>query len=176
MLEEQLEELDIIQSFSKKDAERNRVRSRATDLLDARGEYLKCQDTLQSRTGPGSAPDPDEEVEFFVRQQPRGKEILSKRAMILEEIQDKLSKYDELLVKARELAGFRRPTPREQKNLESWFSLQNPLSYECEELYVTLKSDLITLKPPVKESGPLDEWVEVAVARLPKRVRKVSIS
>jgi hypothetical protein len=97
----------------------------------------------------------------------------SKRESLLSIIRDKLVRYDEVLVKARELNAFQRPSTRDYKSLRHWFDIESPLSYAQEEEYVMKKEDLITLRQGREWAG-FDGWVESSIKILPKRLRMVS--
>jgi len=87
------------------------------------------------------------------------KPITSERAALLEQIQQKLVRYDEVLVHARRLAEFQRPTDDEWLNLRKWYFNKQPLSSEDEDKFIRMKHDLITLRPRT-ESGKIDDWIE----------------
>ncbi|KAH7121196.1 hypothetical protein B0J11DRAFT_590106 [Dendryphion nanum] len=70
----------------------------------------------------------------------------SKRAELLEKIRSKLVNYDEVLVKARELNTFQRPSKRDYRSIRRWFSMEKPLSYSQEEEFIRRKEDLVTLR------------------------------
>lgn len=55
------------------------------------------------------------------------KEGVRTREDILEELRVKVSQYDDLLFKARELASFQRPTDRDYRSVRNWFHNEAPL-------------------------------------------------
>lgn len=87
------------------------------------------------------------------------KSILSQRAQLLEDIQQKLVRYDEVLVHARRLAEFQRPTDDEWLNLRKWHYNSQYMSPDDEGDFMGLKHDLITLRPRT-ESGKIDDWTK----------------
>jgi hypothetical protein len=100
--------------------------------------------------------------------------VRSKRAIILGEIENRLLRYDKVLIKARELAEFQRPSDRDWSDVRTWFWNNKPLSHEQEELFIQMKDDLITLKPR-DDSGKLDSWIDYGVTQLPGCLGAVSI-
>jgi hypothetical protein len=91
----------------------------------------------------------------------------SERALLLENIHEKLFKYDEVLMKARELAEFQRPGERDWLNLRTWLYNEKPLNFEPEEVFIRMRDDLITLKPRA-DWGKIDGWIELAISNLSK--------
>ncbi|KAF2137091.1 uncharacterized protein K452DRAFT_329409 [Aplosporella prunicola CBS 121167] len=67
------------------------------------------------------------------------------RRDILQELHKKLLKYDELLIKAREVVSFQRPTDRDYRNVTTWFSSERPL-VQREEEYILWREDLVSLR------------------------------
>lgn len=70
---------------------------------------------------------------------------LRTRETILEELRIKVNQYDELLIKARELVGFQRPSSRDYGNVCRFFRKVGPVVEEDEE-YLTWREDIITLR------------------------------
>ncbi|CAO2652884.1 Nn.00g022950.m01.CDS01 [Neocucurbitaria sp. VM-36] len=91
----------------------------------------------------------------------------SERATLLATIRDKLVNYDEILVKARELNTFQKPSKRDYTSLRTWFFNEKPLSYECEEEYVKKKEDLISLRDG-REWANFDGWIEECIKAMPR--------
>jgi hypothetical protein len=67
------------------------------------------------------------------------------RADVLEELRIKVCQYDELLVKARELVSFQRPTNRDYTSVRNWIHHIGPLVDEEQE-YILWKEDIVTLR------------------------------
>jgi len=65
------------------------------------------------------------------------------REDILEELRIKVNQYDELLIKARELVSFQRPTERDYRSVRNWFHNIAPLVDE-EQDYILWKEDFVT--------------------------------
>jgi hypothetical protein len=99
----------------------------------------------------------------------------SKRESLLSDISDKLVRYDDVLLKARELNGFQRPSKRDYLSLRHWFNNERPLSYAREKEYIMKREDLITLRQG-REWASFDGWVESSIQRLPRRLSTVSDS
>lgn len=129
------------------------------DKSDERPERKKC---LTSRTADRN----------FAK---REKLICSKRSGMLATIREKLVNYDELMIKARELNAFQRPSKRDYFSLRRWFFNKKPLNYHREEEFVKRKEDLITLRHGREWAG-FDGWVEDCVRKLPKKWSRVSSS
>jgi hypothetical protein len=91
----------------------------------------------------------------------------SQRAKLLAETHDLLVKYDDLLMKTRELNSCQRPRDRDYRGLRRWFWNEKPLSYVQEEEFIKRHDDLVALRPSV-EWGRLDGWIEDGVQRLPR--------
>jgi hypothetical protein len=96
----------------------------------------------------------------------------SGRSTLLDSIRKKLVNYDEIIIKMRELNAFQRPSKRDYRSLRRWFYNTKPLSYECEELFVKRKEDLITLRHGREWAG-FDGWIEDCVRKLPKKWSRV---
>jgi hypothetical protein len=102
-----------------------------------------------------------------------GKQV-SDRTVLLGQIHDKLVKYDELLIKTRELKDFQKPPLIDYLSLRRWFYNEKPLSYEREEQFVRRKNDLVTLRPG-PEWGTFHGWIEGHIYFKPQ-LRKVKAS
>jgi hypothetical protein len=73
------------------------------------------------------------------------KEGTRTRDDILEDLRIKVSQYDELLIKARELVSFQRPTDRDYKSVRKWHNQTVPLVGEDQE-FLLWKEDIVTLR------------------------------
>ncbi|KAF2734548.1 hypothetical protein EJ04DRAFT_493232 [Polyplosphaeria fusca] len=96
--------------------------------------------------------------EYDLRQAKRDN-ISSKRATLISQIRDKLVNYDEVLLKARELNSFQRPSSRDYRSVRRWFFREKPLSYAREEEFIKRKEDLISLRQG-REWALFDGYVE----------------
>lgn len=67
------------------------------------------------------------------------------REDILEDLRLKVSQYDDLLVKARELVSFQRPTDRDYRSVRNWHKQGTPLVGEDQE-FLLWKEDIVTLR------------------------------
>lgn len=94
------------------------------------------------------------------------------RMALLENIGEKLVKYDEILMKVRDLNGFQRPSDRDYASLRNWYHRKNPLIAR-EGAYIKLREDLVTLRQGREWAG-FDGWIESTINRLPFGI-KVSI-
>jgi len=146
-LEDELNDLDCDQADSNDPAENSRVTSRDSDHRAAQREHES--------------------------QQGAGRVVLSDRAILLAKIEDRLVRYDKMLINAREMVEFQKPNDRDWLSLRKWFWNTKPLSWEREELFVHMKDDLVTLKPR-DDSGRLDSWIDHAVLQLPRCMSAVS--
>ncbi|KAH7073368.1 hypothetical protein FB567DRAFT_454189 [Paraphoma chrysanthemicola] len=87
---------------------------------------------------------------------------------ILEDLRVKVCQYDELLVKARELVSFQRPTTRDYRSVRGWFNNIAPLVDEEQE-YILWKEDIVTLRHG-REWASFDGLVESLLHKLDCRV------
>jgi hypothetical protein len=108
-----------------------------------------------------------------LKQAKRDRKPFSDRATLLSTIRNKLSIYDEILMKARDIGAFQRPSNRDYRSLRRWFYNGTPLSYEREEEFVKRKEDLITLRHGREWAG-FDGWMEECIRKLPYRLTRVS--
>lgn len=72
---------------------------------------------------------------------------------------------DEILVKARELNAFQRPSKRDYKSFRNWFWNIKPLSYELEEQFIKRKEDLVSLRHGREWSG-FDGFIESCIRKM----------
>ena len=89
---------------------------------------------------------------------------LRTRDDILEELRVKVNQYDELLIKARELVGFQRPSSRDYRSVRNWFHNVAPIIEEDQE-YLSWKEDIITLRHGREWAG-FDGLVEELLHKL----------
>jgi hypothetical protein len=108
------------------------------------------------------------------RQAKRDGKPCSDRTTLFSIIRDKLVSYDEILMKARDIGAFQRPSKRDYRSLRQWFYNEKPFSYAREELFIKRKEDLITLRHGREWAG-FDGWVEECIRRLPCRLSNVSV-
>ncbi|KAF2475653.1 uncharacterized protein BDR25DRAFT_253094 [Lindgomyces ingoldianus] len=97
--------------------------------------------------------------------QAKKEKIESERAGLIATIRDKLVNYDEILVKARELNTFQRPSKRDYGSFRTWFWNEKPLSYELEEQFIKRKEDLVTLRHGREWAG-FDGLIEELIRKL----------
>lgn len=89
----------------------------------------------------------------------------SKRLVLLATIREKLVHYDEIIVKARDLNAFQRPSNRDYSSFRTWFWNVKPISYELEEQYIKRKEDLVTLRHGREWAG-FDGVIENCIRKL----------
>jgi hypothetical protein len=94
-----------------------------------------------------------------------GRRAGPERSTLLSTIHEKLVQYDEILVKARELNAFQRPSDRDYRSLRRWYYRKNPL-VEREGLWVRQREDLLTLRQGREWAG-FDGWIESWIKKLP---------
>ncbi|KAJ4370825.1 hypothetical protein N0V86_008518 [Didymella sp. IMI 355093] len=97
---------------------------------------------------------------------------VSEREILLSKIHAKLLQYDEMLMKAREMNGFQRPSNRDYMSLRHWCLRKSPLVAREVE-FVERKEDLVTLRQGREWAG-FDSLVESSIKRLPAGLAKVS--
>ncbi|OCL11250.1 hypothetical protein AOQ84DRAFT_287629, partial [Glonium stellatum] len=94
------------------------------------------------------------------------------RRTLIAEIREKLVRYDEILVKARELNAFQRPSNRDYKSVRTWFCNEKPL-VEAEQEFIKLKEDIVTLRLGREWAG-FDGLIETMLRKLDCRlIRKI---
>lgn len=96
----------------------------------------------------------------IVRQRSDG---LRPRKEILHDLQEKLGEYDELLIKAREIASFQHPSARDYASVRKWFHNNKPL-VEREAQFITHKEDIISIHSG-REWSSFDGWIESTLRR-----------
>jgi hypothetical protein len=94
-----------------------------------------------------------------------GRKAGPERSALLCTIGEKLVRYDEILVKARELNAFQRPSDRDYRSLRRWYYRKSPL-VEREGLWIKQKEDLVTLRQGREWAG-FDGWIESWIKKLP---------
>ena len=174
-LEEDLKNLDDRHAFSDDPTEKLRVSSRIADRDAAWQEYQakrKRPPTVHSNgeASNNAAHVPDQDKD----EQPSDTSIISDRAILLANIEDRLIRYDRILLKASQLNELQRPSNRDWSNMRFWYWVTKPLSNVRETFFVQMKDDLITLKPK-DETGKLDSWIDEIIIRLPERMVAVSV-
>lgn len=94
------------------------------------------------------------------------------RRDVLDELHDQVSKYDELLIKARELVSFQRPTDRDYRSVRTWLHNVRPI-VEQEENYIELREDIVSLRHGREWAG-FDGMIESLLHKLNcKLIRKI---
>lgn len=81
---------------------------------------------------------------------------------------------DELLVKARDLNAFQRPSNRDYRSFRTWFWNKKPLNYEPEEEFIKRREDLVSLRHG-REWSSFDGIVESCIRKLHCRPLQVRI-
>ena len=93
----------------------------------------------------------------------------SERRELIDTIGERLVSYDELLVKARELNTFQRPSDRDYGSVRNWYARKNPL-VAAEGAFLQQREDLITLRQGREWAG-FDGLIESSINRLPFGIR-----
>jgi hypothetical protein len=117
--------------------------------------------------------------------------VTSPRTELIEKIRQKLVNYgkqisqlhcfgreteshiDELLVKARELNAFQRPSNRDYRSFRTWCWNERPLSYAAEEKFIKQKEDLLSLRHGREWSG-FDGFIESCIRKVHCRLTQVT--
>ncbi|KIW01448.1 uncharacterized protein PV09_07206 [Verruconis gallopava] len=98
------------------------------------------------------------------------------RKQILADIHQKLLEYDGLIVQAREMQTFQKPSERDYRSVRAYFWNEKPLSDEKEAGFIKKKEDIISLRSGREWSG-FDGFVENTLRRLDgKLVRKLFVT
>ncbi|KAF2199207.1 hypothetical protein GQ43DRAFT_376818, partial [Delitschia confertaspora ATCC 74209] len=84
-----------------------------------------------------------------------------------------LASADEILMKARNLNTFQRPSRRDYRNIRIWFWNEKPLCYEPEAEYIRRKEDLLTIRHGREWAG-FDSLIEDLVRKLPRRFTRLT--
>jgi hypothetical protein len=100
-------------------------------------------------------------------------DVFRTREDIMEELRIKVNQYDELLIKARELVSFQRPTERDYRSVRNWFNNIAPLIDEEQE-YILWKEDIVTLRHGREWAG-FDGMVEAMLHKMDCPLIQVSI-
>ncbi|KAE9969852.1 hypothetical protein EG328_006639 [Venturia inaequalis] len=93
----------------------------------------------------------------------RGEDGFRPRREILAELRTKLLEYDELLIKARDIQGFQKPSYRDYRSVRTWFWNLKPLVSK-EAGFIKKKEDIITLRSG-REWSSFDGLVESTLRR-----------
>src|SRR5438045_1204622 len=87
---------------------------------------------------------------------------------------DLTSRSDDLLIKARELVSFQRPTNRDYRSVQTWFHNVRPI-VECEESYIHCREDIVSLRHGREWAG-FDGLIENLLDRLNCSLIRVGIT
>lgn len=98
----------------------------------------------------------------------------SERVNLLSKIEGLLVRYNEILMKARDMNGFQRPSNRDYRSIRRWFQSKGPL-VEGEQEYIKRREDLVTLRQGREWAG-FDGWIESAIKRLPEGLAEASFA
>ncbi|CAN9433181.1 unnamed protein product [Alternaria alternata] len=103
--------------------------------------------------------------------QPHGEGAPRSRRVILREIKTKLLEYDEVLMKARDLQSFQKPSDRNYRSLRRYCYKKKPLLDEGLESIRT-KEDMVTIHNG-REWATFDGGVETVIGQTDKFLQKV---
>ncbi|KAF2849077.1 hypothetical protein T440DRAFT_452894 [Plenodomus tracheiphilus IPT5] len=131
--------------------------------IQALESELDSLDRLHAQTAEGRSRlvSWDNDVEACEDEKAEG---LRTRDDILEELRVKVNQYDELLIKAREIVGFQRPSSRDYRSVRNWFHNVGPVIDEDQD-YLSWKEDIITLRHGREWAG-FDGLVEELLHKL----------
>jgi len=85
------------------------------------------------------------------------------RAEVLRDLREALKEYDDMLINARELENFQRPSGRDYRSVRAWFHNEAPL-VERESQFICRKEDIVSLRRGREWSG-FDGWIETTLRR-----------
>jgi hypothetical protein len=95
----------------------------------------------------------------------------SGRKGLIQEIDDKLKEYDELVMRCKDLASLRRSTSRDYNSLANWMHNEKPLSREESE-FINSKEDFIALCEQ-EEGGWFDGMIEDVLSKIPCKLTRL---
>lgn len=104
----------------------------------------------------------------------RGEDGFRPRREIFAELRTKLLEYDELLIKARDIQGFQKPSHRDYKSVRTWFWNLKPLVSK-EAGFIKKKEDIISLRSG-REWSSFDGLVEFTLRQFDCRLVRVGHS
>lgn len=87
------------------------------------------------------------------------------RAAILKEIRTKLMEYDEVLIKARTLDSFQKPSDRNYRSVRRFHHNHKPLM-DAETESIRSKEDTVSLRNSGREGGDFDGGVEKTIFKI----------
>ena len=96
------------------------------------------------------------------------------RREVLQALQEKLGEYDELLIKAREIASFQQPSARDYRSVRTWFYNIEPL-VEKEAQFVAHKEDIVSIRSG-REWSSFDGWIESTLRRFDCALLRVRLA
>jgi hypothetical protein len=147
-------------------------------LLELQAEIAALEQELDLLDDIDSKPEGGQQRRLKSRQfdskKPRPDDGYRSRQEIFAELRLKLLEYDELLIKARDLQAFQKPSQRDYKSVRTWFWNLKPL-VEKEAEFIRKKEDIITLKTGREWSG-FDGFVESSLRRIDCKLVQVSLN
>jgi len=138
----------------------SRVLLELQDDIAALERELDNLDTVDDETATGKRRLKNRQ---FDTRQSRGDDGFRLRREILSDLRIKLLEYDELLIKARDLQAFQRPSERDYKSVRTWFWNLKPV-VEKEAAFIKKKEDIVTLRSG-REWSSFDGLVESTLRR-----------
>jgi hypothetical protein len=96
------------------------------------------------------------------------------RDEILEDIREALVKYDEMLVRSRDLISLQKPSNRDYGSVRNWFCNNKPL-VEKEQAFVKHREDVVTLHSGREWSG-FDGAIESLLLKFDSKLIRVSLT
>jgi hypothetical protein len=146
-------------------------------LLELQAEIAALEQELDELDAIDNDPEGDQKrrlkSRIFDSKKPRPDDGYRSRQEIFAELRVKLVEYDELLIKARDLQAFQKPSQRDYKSVRTWFWNLKPL-VEKEAEFIRKKEDIVTLKTGREWSG-FDGFVESTLRKIDCKLVQVRL-
>lgn len=155
--------------------------SRSTDIRKAHQDEARWKaekkaqkiaaKTIAREAAQQAGNEDDWEVEFEVDWAARNAGGFRNRRIVLKELQVKLLEYDRLLIKARTLESFQRPSDRNYRSVRRYLYNQKPLG-DSEMESIRCKEDVVSLRSG-REWAAFDGGVETMIGRMDRVLQKI---
>ncbi|KAL5119189.1 hypothetical protein ACEQ8H_002897 [Pleosporales sp. CAS-2024a] len=130
-------------------------------MLDLQDELRCLEDDLEEIDLENQGPDASTSRKYDLE---RADELSLETSPRAELIEKNPKETNELLVRARELNAFQRPSNRDYRNFRTWFWQTKPVDYDAEEQFIKRKEDLISLRHGREWSG-FDSLVDSCLSK-----------
>lgn len=176
VLEKELDDFDL----DDEDEDPVRLGNRAIDIKKAHQEEArwKLQKKAekkaakeQARIAARESEDDDWEMEFEAEWAAENSGGFRNRRIVLKELQAKLLEYDRLLIKARTVESFQRPSDRNYRSVRRYLHSQKPIG-DSEMDSIRCKEDIISLRSG-REWAAFDGGVETMIGRVDHVLQKI---